>query len=190
MTTQIQKRAPSTRHMGRSEMGDRESVSKARNYKSIISRTREIGDHNSDSDRRFTALIVARNGSLLAADAESKEICIYNRNGKQVKTFSVELAEYEDFLGIAELNNGNIAICGYDNNVIKAFTFNGEFVLEFDHKFESGELRYPGGITVNKDGQVFVTSSAESVSKVLVMRRESFNTPLSVKGLILLDHVI
>ena len=57
MTTQIQKRAPSTRYMGRSEMGDRESVSKARKYKSIISRTREIGDPNSDSDRRFTSLL-------------------------------------------------------------------------------------------------------------------------------------
>ena len=41
-----------------------------------------------------------------------------------------------------------------------------EILLENLIRFESGKLREPSGMKVNKDGQVFVTSSSESVSKV------------------------
>ena len=149
------------------EICDRKSVLKPRNYKTIVSSTREIRDPNPNSNRRFTSLFVAQNGSLLAGDADSKEVCIFNRNGKQVKIFSVDLEEYEDFLGIAELNNGNIVVCGYNNSVVKAFTLNGEFVVEFDQPDnEADELWYPGGMAVNNNGQLFVLSTSEC--KVLV----------------------
>jgi hypothetical protein len=66
----------------------------------------------------------------LAADADSNEVCILNRNGKRVNTFSLELLEHDDYLSIAELSDGNIAVCAYE--CVKVFTINGDFVGEFD----------------------------------------------------------
>ena len=131
-----------------------------RNYKAILSSTREIRDASFERNRKFKALIVARNGSLLAADADSSEVCIFNRNGKQVNTFSLEFLEREDYLNIAELSDGNIAVCAYE--CVKVFTVNGDFVGEFDQEFESGKLREPGGMAVNKDKQIFVVSNSDS----------------------------
>jgi hypothetical protein len=81
-----------------------------------------------------------------------------------VKTFSVDFFEDEDILGIAELSDGNIAVSGYSSEVIKVFTMDGKFVGKFDQEFELGKLRDPGGMVVNKDGQVFTVCD----SKVLV----------------------
>ena len=143
------------------ESGDSTSVSKTRDYESIVSATREISDP--DRERSYIALIVAQNGSLLAADSKYKEVCIFNRNGKQVKTFSVGLSEEENILGITELSDGNIAVSGYGRGVIKVFTMNGEFVEEFDQGLVSGELQDPGGMAVNKDGQVFVMCDSKAL---------------------------
>ena len=141
-----------------------------RNYKAIVSRTREIIDRKPDQNRRFSALIIARNGSVLAADANSKEVCIFNRNGKQVKTFSLELLDHDDVLGMVELSDGNIAVSGYDTEVVEVFTIYGEFVREFDQEFESGKLHSPGGMAVNNDSQVFVVSNSDS--KVIIFNEK------------------
>ena len=106
-----------------------------------------------------------------------------------MKIFSVDLEESDDFLGIAELNNGNIVVVVSDNNVVKAFTLNGEFVVEFDQELESGELRYPGGMAVNNDGQLFVLSTSK-YEVLFYNEKGKFNTPLTVKEQIWLDWVI
>ena len=138
-----------------------------RNYKAIVSRTREIIGSKPDRSRRFTALVVARNGSVLAADADSKEVCIFNRNGKQVKTFSLKPFESDDHLRMVELSDGNIAVCGYTTQFVNVFTLNGECIIKFDQELE---LEYPGGITVSNDEQVFAVSN--SYSKVLVFNEK------------------
>ena len=152
------------------ESKDRKRISNTRNYKAIVSRTRQIIDPKPDRSRRFTALVVARNGSVLAADADSKEVCIFNRNGKQVKTSSLELLENEDYLSMVELSDGNLAVCGYNTEFVNVFTLNGECIGEFDQELESGKLGSPGGMAVNNDGQVFVISN--SYSKVLVFNEK------------------
>ena len=67
----------------------------------------------------------------MAADADSNEVCILNRNGKRVNIFSLELLEHDGYLSIAELSDGNIAVCAY--KYVKVFTINGDFVGELDH---------------------------------------------------------
>jgi DNA-binding beta-propeller fold protein YncE len=155
------------------EMNDGTSAYKTRNYKNIVSRTREIRDPDLERNRIYTALTISRNGSLLAADSKYKEICIFNSNGKLVKTFSVDFFEDEDILGIAELSDGNIAVCGYDSDIVKVFTLNGDFVEKFPLEFElpDDELwSMPYGMVVNKDGRVFVVSSSDT--KVIVFNEK------------------
>ena len=157
------------------EMGEQKSVRKTRNYKAIVSSTSDIRDTNPERQkRRYTALLVARNGSLFAADSVNyKEICIFNRNGKQVKTFPVDISDDEYILDMAELSDGNIAVSGYESGVIKVFTVNGEFVREFDQEFElPDEFEDCSGMAVNKDGQVFVISTYEYNSRVLVFNEK------------------
>ena len=151
----------------------RKSADKPRNYKAIVSSTREIRDPNPGRSSRYTALNFAQNGNLLAADSEYKEVCIFNRNGKQVKTFSVDFLEDEDIVGIGELSDGNIAVCGYDSDIVKVFTLNGNFVEKFHLEFElpDDELwSMPYGMVVNKDGRVFVVSSSDT--KVIVFNEK------------------
>jgi outer membrane protein assembly factor BamB len=154
------------------EMGEQKSVRKTRNYKAIVSSTSDIRDTNPERQkRRYTALLVARNGSLFAADSVNyKEICIFNRNGKQVKTFPVDISDDEYILDMAELSDGNIAVSGYDTEVVEVFTIYGEFVREFDQEFESGKLHSPGGMAVNNDSQVFVVSNSDS--KVIIFNEK------------------
>ena len=59
------------------EICDKKSVLKTRNYKAIVSSIREIRDPNPDLNRRFTSLLVTQHGSLLVADIDSQEVCIF-----------------------------------------------------------------------------------------------------------------
>ena len=101
--------------------------------------------------REFRTLSVTRSGSLLATDGENKEVCIFDRNSKLLKTFGVRDAG-ADLEGVAELSDGNIAVSNYDNNHITVYTPNGELV----RKFGSDELKGPDGLAVNNKGLLFV----------------------------------
>ena len=104
----------------------------------------EISDP--EKKRRFRALSFTRSGLLLATDELNKEVCIFNDQGRLLRSFKVQDAEsYLD--GIAELRNGNIAVSIYDRKTIAVYTLNGEFVGEFG----SGMLDGPSGLAVAVD---------------------------------------
>ena len=99
-----------------------------------------------DKKRRFRALSFTRSGFLLATDELNKEVCIFNNQGRLLRSF--EIQDTESHLdGIAELRNGNIAVSIYDRKAIAVYTLNGEFVGEFG----SGMLDGPSGLAVAVD---------------------------------------
>ena len=124
-----------------------DSKNKKRDFKDIGVIKHEIKDP--EIKRGYVALSLRKDGSLLAADVENDEVCIFNRNGKLVQSFKVFSCEDTD---VVELSNGNIAVCDYGNHLIKIYTPHGELVKEFG----SDELECPMGLAVNNKGQLFV----------------------------------
>ena len=99
-----------------------------------------------EKKRRFRALSFTRNGLLLATDELNKEVCIFNDQGRLLRSFEVQ--DTESYLdGIAELRNGNIAVSIYDRKAIAVYTMNGEFVGEFGSETLDG----PSGLAVAVD---------------------------------------
>ena len=110
----------------------------------------EISDPQ--KERKFRALSVTRNGSLLATDLVNSEICIIDGKSGLLKTFGVKDAG--SFLeGVAELSDGNIAISDHFVKQITVHTPNGEQIVV---KFGSDKLKGPVGLAVNNKGLLFV----------------------------------
>ena len=124
-----------------------DSKNKKRNFKDIGVIKHEIRDP--DIKRKYMALSLRKDGSLLATDDKNEEVCIFNKNGKLVQSFKVLSHEDTD---VVELSDGNIAVCDYANHLIKIYTPHGELVKEFG----SDELEFPLGLAVNNKGQLFV----------------------------------
>ena len=99
--------------------------------------------------RTFCALTVGRDGNLLATDNTNMEVCVFDNRTGVVKHFHIKGAG-TGMDGIVEMPERNIAVSNYDNNCIKVYTPNGEFVQEFN---VSGG---PSGLAVNAKGQLFV----------------------------------
>ena len=102
---------------------------------------------NQSVEREFRVLTVGRDGWLLATDNSNKEVCVINRTGQIMKHFEVSKAS---MYGIAEMQDGNIAVSDYNMNCVKVHTANGQFVQQFD---VGGR---PSGLAVNGRGQLFV----------------------------------
>ena len=108
-----------------------------------------------DVERTFVALSVGRDGSLFVTDNGRKEVCVFNRTGQIVSHIEMkELQLFDDLFGIAELQNGNIAVSSFGDKVVKVCTTKGKFVQQFDLPDRCG----PSGIAVNgkEKGEVFV----------------------------------
>ena len=106
-----------------------------------------------DVERTFRALSVGRDGFLFVTDDSRKEVCVFNRTGQIASHFELKeqhLCKYLD--GIAELQNGNIAVSCFHKNVVEVYTKNGQFVQQFDLP----DLYVPSGIAVNGKGKLFV----------------------------------
>ena len=145
------------------EKGHNKSVcNKIRNYKDVSSSFRDIQD--SIHDRKFTGVFVGKKGSLFAADVELKEVCVFNRNGKLVKTFPLDFLGDEDILDIVELSNGNIVVSSYYKDVVRMFTSHGELVetLEANPLPKTVQL----GLAVNNEDQVFVVPASDPKVRV------------------------
>ena len=124
-----------------------------RNYRDISSAERIIKDP--DTTRSVLAMTIAHNGSVLLVDNNHREVCVFNRNGKLVKTFPVEGCEQiED---ITELTNSNIALSDMTDGRIVIYTPEGEFAGEFD----ANTPKHPCGLATSKEGKVFVVSFNE-----------------------------
>ena len=103
--------------------------------------------------RILRALSVTRSGSLLVADSENKEICIFDGKSRLLQIFRVKDAvSYLD--GVTEISDGNIAVSDYDNKRITVYTRNGVLV----RKFGSDRLGGPSGLAVNNEGLLFVAA--------------------------------
>ena len=101
--------------------------------------------------REFRALSVTRSGLLLATDRLNSEMCIFDGTSRLLKTFGVKGAGF-DLDGVAELNDGNIAVSDFANKHIAVYTPNGKLV----RKFGSDKLEGPDGLAVNNKGLLFV----------------------------------
>ena len=122
--------------------GDKDTIVHKTNYKDIGSIKGELKD--ADKDRVFVGVAITKNGCILAADHKSSEICIFNKNGKLVKTLPLDHSE--SIADIVELVDGNIAVSDgkrdcvdvyskdgeFIGEFVKVFTINGDFVGEFD----------------------------------------------------------
>ena len=108
----------------------------------------EIRDHK---ERRFGALVYTKQGTLLATDNKSKEVCTFAKNGKMLNSFKVQ-DPGGNVDGIASLSDGNIAVSLYGRNCFAVYKPNGELVK----KFGSDRLNGPFGLAVNNKGQLFV----------------------------------
>ena len=131
-------------------VGKSGSEKKLRNYKDIASIKRELKDPQ--MDRMFVGITIAKNGSILAADNEHTEVCVFNKNGKLLKT--LPLYHCENIQDIVELNDGNIAVSDDKMAHVTVYTANGEFVEELGVDL----LEAPYGLAVNKDGKLYVVS--------------------------------
>ena len=106
-----------------------------------------------DVERTFGVLSVGRDRSLFVTDNDRKEVCVFNRTGQVVSHIEMkELQLFDDLSGIAELQNGNIAVSSFGDKVVKVCTTKGKFVQQFDLPDRCG----PSGIAVNGKGKVFV----------------------------------
>ena len=124
-----------------------DSKNRKRDFKDIGAIKHEIRDP--DIKRSYVALSLRKDGSLLAADVDNDEVCIFNKNGKLVESFKVSLSGDSD---IVELSDGKIAVSFPEDRLIKVHTPHGEFVEEFG----SYELEGPTELAVNNKGQLFV----------------------------------
>ena len=104
-----------------------------------------------DKERRFGALIYTKQGTLLAIDNETEEVCTFAKNGEMLNSFQVQ-DPGGDPDGIASLSDGNIAVSLFSRDCIAVYRPNGEFVKEFG----SDRLTGPSGLAVNNKGQLFV----------------------------------
>ena len=134
-----------------------DSKNKKRDFKDIVAIKHEIRDP--DIERDYFSLSLRKDGSLLAADEENGEVCIFNKNGKLVQSFEAFITEDTD---IVELSDGNIAVSEYGNSLIKVYTPHGELVKEFG----TDEIEGPAGLAVNNKGQLFVVD--RDIFKVFV----------------------
>ena len=101
-------------------------------------------------ERRFRALAVGSNGVLFATDNVNGEVCIFNQAGRIVRHFQLK-GSCANIEGIAELQDGNIAVSNYTNNSIQVYTASGQFVQQFD-----SSVKGASGLAVNGRGQLFV----------------------------------
>ena len=100
-------------------------------------------------NRCFRALNFGRKGCLLATDYSKNEVCVFDRTGRVVRHFRVKVTDnYID--GIAEMQDGNIAVSDCSKNCVKVYTATGQCVQQFDVR--GG----PSGLAVNGRGQLFV----------------------------------
>ena len=103
--------------------------------------------------REFRALSVTKSGSLLAADIENKELCIFDGNSGLLHTIEVKgVGSILD--GVAELSDGNLAVSDFDHGCITVCKPNGVLV----RKFGSDSLDGPSGLAVNNKGLLFVAA--------------------------------
>ena len=124
-----------------------DSKNKKRDFKDIGVIKHEIIDP--DIERRYLALSLRKDGSLLVGDIDNGEVCIFNKNGKLVQSFEAYVTEDT---GIVELSDGNIAVSYSNDRLISVHTPHGEFVKVFG----SDELEAPIGLAVNNKGQLFI----------------------------------
>ena len=122
----------------------------------LLVRVRTVQDIGKDvkvfsdpgTPRDFRALAVGSNGCILATDKSNKEVCIFDRTGCMVSRFQLK-AVGSDIDGIAEIQDGNIAVSDY-SNCIQVYTANGQLVQQFN---VSGG---PCGLALSASGQLFV----------------------------------
>ena len=126
-------------------------------FKDIGAIKHEIRDP--ETERNYFSLSLRKDGSLLVADDENGEVCIFNKNGTLVQSFEAFVTEDTDIL---ELSDGNIAVSDYGNSLMKVYTPHGELVKEFG----SDEIEGPAGLAVNNKGQLFVVD--RDIYKVFV----------------------
>ena len=126
---------------------------------------------NQSVEREFRALTIGRDGCLLATDNSNKEVCVLDRTGQIVKHFEVSKAS---MYGIAEMQDGNIAVSDYYRNCIQVYTANGQFVQQFDVRGR------PSGLAVNGRGQLFVAEA--SGHKVSVFNQNGCQYSFGSKG--------
>ena len=124
-------------------------------------------------NRRFRALNFGRKGCLLATDNSNKEVCVFDRTGHIVRHFRVKVTDnYID--GIAEMQDGNIAVSDCSKNCVKVYTANGQLVQQFDVR--GG----PSGLAVNGRGQLFVAEA--SGHKVSIFNQNGCQYSFGSKG--------
>ena len=105
--------------------------------------------------RSFRALAVGSDGVLLATDDINDEVCIFNQAGCIVRHF--QLKGSANIEGIAELQDGNIAVSNHTNNSIQVYTASGQFVQQFDPSVKGAT-----GLAVNGRGQLFVAGYSDN----------------------------
>ena len=104
--------------------------------------------------RKFRALAVGSDGVLLATDSNHGEVCIFNKAGRIVRHF--QLKRSADIDGIAELQDGNIAVSDYTDGSIQVYTASGQFVQQF-----ASSVKGASGLAVNGRGQLFVAGYSD-----------------------------
>ena len=102
--------------------------------------------------REFAALSFTKRGLLLATDNKNNDICVFDTNGKLVRTFKVQETGLYIMNGIVELSNGNIAVSLYSHKRINVYSRHGVYVKQFG----ADRLNGPSGMVINDKGQLFV----------------------------------
>jgi tripartite motif-containing protein 71 len=110
-------------------------------------------------------IAVLKDGNIVISDRQNHRISVFSKDGNLIKRFGdfgegkdAKGNQFSEPHGVAVGGNGDIFVCDRYNFRIQEFNANGEFVkLWLTPGLFDNSKHFPLGITVTKEGSVFVT---------------------------------
>ena len=97
---------------------------------------------------------------IIVADAKANSVCIFDSEGKFLKSFGNLGNKNENFAGpqyVACLSNGDIVVTDFYNHCIKIFDANGQFRFSFGTSGENqGQFSGPTGVATDPSDNIIV----------------------------------
>lgn len=110
-------------------------------------------------------IAVDDSGKIFISDIRSKNLLLFDLEGKYLDVFSSKLARTKKALVkplALTCANGKLYVTdvGQGEQAVEVFNVHGELLFKFGRPgIDKGEFSYPNGIAVDKDGKIFVADS-------------------------------